>query len=212
MLTRSLVALLLWVAGLLAPVAAHGPVPTLSENRVWAPAVENQTFTGADRLLSLELHRSNAPPTVRFASGDSVGPARVRQVNNLRTIDAADVNAGFVARGQNPPFAAGTRVREFEAASDLSFVRVHNASNPRGGWFVRADEIAGMSPQQIQRHLALPAAPTHIQNITVPRGTTLQMGRVGPQPDWGVTTVGGVQYRSTGFLPESAFGASRNLP
>lgn len=76
MLTRSLVALLLWVAGLLAPVAAHGPVPTLSENRVWAPAVENQTFTGADRLLSLELHRSNAPPTVRFASGDSVGPAR----------------------------------------------------------------------------------------------------------------------------------------
>jgi len=76
MLTRSLVALLLWVAGLLAPVAAHGPVPTLSENRVWAPAVENQTFTGADRLLSLELHRSNAPPTVRFASGDSVGPFR----------------------------------------------------------------------------------------------------------------------------------------
>lgn len=135
-----------------------------------------------------------------------------RQVSNLRNLKAADVNAEFIAKGQSSPFASGTIVRQFDAASDLNFVRVHNASNPRGGWMVRADEIAGMSPQQIQRHLALPEVPTHIQSITVPRSSTLQMGRVGPQPQWGATTNGGVQYRATEFLPDSAFGPSTQLP
>ena len=76
---------------------------------------------------------------------------------------------------------------------------------------MRADEIVGMSPAQIQRHLALPEMPTHVQNITVPAGHTLRTGRVGPQPQWGAPNPSATQYQSPNFLPNSAFGPSRIL-
>jgi hypothetical protein len=66
--------LLLWLLAQL-PLAASGPTFVLSESRVWAPAISDQTLSHADRLLRQELHRSNAPPTVLFASDDSVSPA-----------------------------------------------------------------------------------------------------------------------------------------
>jgi hypothetical protein len=137
--------------------------------------------------------------------------ANSTQVANLRRLDVDDVNAEFTSRGQYSPYDQRVDVREFDAASDLNFVRVHNANNPRGAWMVRADEIAGMTPTQIQRHLALPEMPTHVQSITVPAGHTLRAGRVGPQPQWGAPNPKATQYQSPSFLPDSAFGPSREL-
>ncbi len=145
------------------------------------------------------------------ATSFHTNPIPTNQIRDIRNISAADANAFFVSQGQSPPFAHGTVVTQFEAASDLDFVRVHIDSNPRGGWLVRRDEVVGMTPAQIQQRLALPQVPTQIQSVTVPPGTTLQMGRVGAQPQWGVSNSGGIQYYAVGRLPDSAFGPSSPL-
>lgn len=42
------------------------------------------------------------------------------------------------------------KVRTFTTAKDLEFVRVSTKDNPIGSWLVRADEISGMTSEQIQ--------------------------------------------------------------
>lgn len=160
---------------------------------------------GAVFAPSLMAREGGAWPSV-----ERVGARR--QVQNLRLISAMDANRQFVRKGQFPPFAEGTFIRQFDAATELQFVRVHSALNPRGGWLVRAEEIRGLSPQQIQQRLALPEVPTHIQVVTVPRGTTMQVGRAGAQPQWGIPNKGAFQYRVEGILPEFSFGLSVPIP
>jgi filamentous hemagglutinin len=77
----------------------------------------------------------------------------------------------------------------------MEFVRVHSVANQQGAFLVRAKEIAGLSPSQIQKHLALPYTPTFISDVSVPPGTRIQMGRVGQQPAFGATDPGGIQYQ-----------------
>jgi hypothetical protein len=76
MFTRLLVVCFFWLAGLLLPAAASGPVPVLDESRVWAVSLLDQTFVGAVPVVSLESHRSNAPPRYDVASGDCSGPTK----------------------------------------------------------------------------------------------------------------------------------------
>ncbi|MCL1860578.1 MAG: hypothetical protein FWG52_03475 [Proteobacteria bacterium] len=86
------------------------------------------------------------------------------------------------------------RPREFTAAMDLDFVRVHGPTNQSGVWMVRAEEIEGMSATQIQSYLGLKYAPTEISPVTVSQGAGMRVGRVGPQPQWGAPNPLGVQY------------------
>lgn len=125
-------------------------------------------------------------------------------------IRGADVaNAPFVAKGLNPPYDIGTQVRTFTTTNNVQFVRVSTIDNPLGSFLVRADEIAGMTPQQIQQHLALPKIPTHIADVTVPTGTNMQVGRVAAQPAFGVANKGGIQYQLLNPIPTTSFGAPR---
>jgi len=135
-----------------------------------------------------------------------------RTVTNLNGIPASEANAPFVAKGWSPPYAAGTRPRTFTTGAPVDFVRVHGENNPTGAFLVRADEIAGMTPAQIQKHLALPQVPTHIRPVTVPSGTKMQVGRVGAQPDFNVPANGGIQYQLLEQIPDNAFGPSTLLP
>ena len=126
--------LLLWLLAQL-PLAASGPTYVLSESRVWAPAVENQTFTGADRLLSLELHRSNAPPTVLCASDCSVSPTKV----------VPNPNAGNYLAGKAPKqVTPGTKVLEGQYVDDLGRVQPWKAHyDDYGRQIGRTDYNAG---------------------------------------------------------------------
>lgn len=56
---------------------------------------------------------------------------------------------------------------------------------------MRANEIRGMPPVQIQQHLALPTVPTYIVDVTIPSGTRMQTGKVAPQPNFGALNKGG---------------------
>ena len=132
-------------------------------------------------------------------------------IANVRAISAEEANAPFLAKGWNAPYDAGSQVRTFTVTEDVRFVRVSTAENPQGAFLVRADEIAGMTPQQIQQHLALPKVPTQIADVTVPAGTNMQVGRVAAQPTFGAPNQGGVQYQLLDQIPVNSFGTPRPI-
>lgn len=76
---------------------------------------------------------------------------------------------------------------------------------------MRANEIRGMTPVQIQQHLALPTVPTHIVDVTIPPGTRMQTGKVAPQPNFGALKKGGTQYELLDRIPSSNFKNMRPL-
>lgn len=91
-------------------------------------------------------------------------------------------------------------------AKDLEFVRVSTKDNPIGSWLVRADEISGMTPEQIQQYLALPKVTTQMAAVIVPAGTKMQVGKVAPQPQFGASSSDGVQYELLDRIPTASFG------
>ncbi|EKN6025149.1 TPA: VENN motif pre-toxin domain-containing protein [Yersinia enterocolitica] len=113
-------------------------------------------------------------------------------IADVKSISATEANAPFVAKGWGAPYDSATQVRTFTTASDLTFVRVSTVDNPVGGFLVRADEIAGMTPTQIQKYLALPKIPTQIADVLVPAGTKMQVGKVAAQPQFDAPNAGGV--------------------
>lgn len=143
--------------------------------------------------------------------GLGLAAAKGTLISDVRAISAADANAPFLARGLEAPYSTGSQIRTFTTNSELNFVRVAT-DNPQGRWLVRADEIAGMTPKQIQAHLALPKVPTNILDVTVPAGTRMQTGFVAAQPTFGVTARGGIQYQLLSDIPTKSFGPMRPLP
>lgn len=49
-------------------------------------------------------------------------------------------------------------------------------SGQAGGWVMKAKDIMGLNPQQIQNKFELPATPTHITDVIFESGTQLRMG------------------------------------
>ncbi len=60
-----------------------------------------------------------------------------------------------------------------------SFVRVYvqetNKSELAGSWMMRADDIKGLTPEQIASKYALPQVPTHVVDVAVPSGQTMRV-------------------------------------
>lgn len=48
----------------------------------------------------------------------------------------------------------------------------------KGGWLMRAEDIRGLTPKQIQAKFALPAEPIYIGEVSLPKGSTLRIGEV----------------------------------
>ncbi len=130
-------------------------------------------------------------------------------VDSLIEKSAGVVNHHYVNMLLNSnvnPFAASAKVYEFRTVVETRFVRVHSASNAIGGrYFTFPNEIDGMSPLEIQQHLGLPEIPTHVQEVIVPSGATIHMGRIRSQPTWGVLEDGGVQMAFPDFVPDTIF-------
>lgn len=132
-------------------------------------------------------------------------------ISDVRAITASEANAPYIVRGMYSPYDTALQVRTFTTTTALNFVRVSTAENPVGAFLVRADEIAGMTPQQIQQYLALPKIPTQIADVIVPAGTNMQVGRVAAQPAFGVANKGGVQYELLQKISSNNFGTPRVL-
>ncbi len=211
-----------WTAACTGPVA-----PALMESTVvhdLGYAVLIYGTYDQTREIALDLSQGNLPKPENLANltwlrygwsevlPQSTAPAPGRAVTNLQRVSAADANAPFVAKGWGAPYANTVQARTFTTGTDMQFVRVHGAGNQQGAFVVRAEEIAGMTPAQIQQHLALPRVPTHISDVYVPATTRMQMGRVGAQPGFGVPNPGGIQYQLLDTIPGSSFQNMRPLP
>lgn len=137
------------------------------------------------------------------------------QIKDVKAISAAEANKPHIDSGWNPPYDPSAQVRQFTTTSKIEgeFVRVYaeGVNNPQGSFLVRANEIRGMSPVQIQQHLALPTVPTHIVDVTIPPGTRMQTGKVAPQPNFGALKKGGTQYELLDRIPSSNFKNMRPL-
>ena len=129
-------------------------------------------------------------------------------MTGLTTELVDDVNAPFLSKGWNAPYA-GRYARMFRTGEDMVFVRVHGSGNKARSWMMRPHEIEGLSPAQIRDKFALPELPTHVSEVHVPAGTRIRVGRVAGQEGWGAG--GAWQYELLERLPEELFRNTRPL-
>ncbi|MGN0027125.1 MAG: hypothetical protein ACI33I_09020, partial [Clostridium sp.] len=82
----------------------------------------------------------------------------------------------------DPPYTPGTVTKEIELVSNKKFVRVYDGTNSKmyGGWVMDADDIAGLTPLEIQDKYALPFTPKYICDVDIEAGTILRTGEANP--------------------------------
>ena len=168
---------------------------------------ESYTFTGSDMSsLYNQLTGGGDDPDKRKKKSD------VKQHPDLAKTDAASngkrpngyqlaLHAGAVLSAAKAnegfgvaPYKAGTSVNEFQAMNAKGFVRVstENQTEIGGRWLMKASDIKGLTPQEIQAKFALPNVPTRVADAQIPNGAVLRSGIAG-ENIWGPG--GGTQYQ-----------------
>lgn len=120
----------------------------------------------------------------------------------LREVSAAEANIGF----GRPPYDPSKPIIDFVADGSTQYVRVYNTgpnSSQGGQWMMKADDIQGLTPQQIKSKFDLPELPTHITDVAPPQGTVIRVGTVNAENFGG--NGGGTQFQLKSRIPESAF-------
>jgi RHS repeat-associated protein len=124
-------------------------------------------------------------------------------VRPIRFLSAEEANTNY----PKPPYLRNSRVAEFRTEGRLKgYVRVSSSKlgNRIGSFFVRAKDIQGMTPEQIQQNLALPEAPDQIGAMDPPPGTLVRAGPVG-ENDFGPGNPDITQFELMEMVPESSF-------
>lgn len=95
---------------------------------------------------------------------------------------AESVNNWWEARGYKSPYKEKTVVQNITLTEDTKFVRVYDGvnSNLEGGWVMRAEDIKGLTPKEIQDKFALEYEPIFIGEVELKAGDTIRLGEVGP--------------------------------
>lgn len=95
---------------------------------------------------------------------------------------AESVNDLWEARGYKSPYKEKTVVQNITLTEDTKFVRVYDGvnSNLEGGWVMRAEDIKGLTPKEIQAEFALEYEPIFIGEVELKAGDTIRLGEVGP--------------------------------
>ena len=94
---------------------------------------------------------------------------------------AESVNAWWEARGYKSPYKEKNVVQNITLTEDTKFVRVYDGvnSNLEGGWVMRAEDIKGLTPKEIQAKFALEYEPKFIGEVELKAGDTVRLGEVG---------------------------------
>ena len=95
---------------------------------------------------------------------------------------AESVNDWWEARGYKSPYKEKTVVQNITLTEDTKFVRVYDGvnSNLEGGWVMRAEDIKGLTPKEIQGEFGLEYEPIFIGEVELKAGDTIRLGEVGP--------------------------------
>lgn len=140
------------------------------------------------RLKELELENS--------LRGVDKGVSKADNFATIKKVTAEETNSWWknVMGYDNPPYKPGTIVEEIKLTKDTTFVRVYDGevSGMYGGWVMKAEDIAGLTPKQIQDKFALPSLPKYMADVKLTEGITIRTGVVNPLEGWGKG--GGIQY------------------
>ena len=117
----------------------------------------------------------------------------------VKTFTAEETNQWFIDNVKpdyKPPYKPGTLVKEIELIENTTFVRVYDnmpdGSGMYGSWVMRAYDIEGLTPLEIQNKFALPNTPKYVCDVELEAGTHIRVGEVNPLDGWG--NGGGTQY------------------
>ncbi len=117
----------------------------------------------------------------------------------VKTFTAEETNQWFIDNVKpdyKPPYKPGTLVKEIELIENTTFVRVYDnmpdGSGMYGSWVMRADDIKGLTPLEIQNKFALPNTPKYVCDVELEAGIHIRVGEVNPLDGWG--NGGGTQY------------------
>ena len=150
------------------PVVKEGSIEQLSE-------IEYKEFTGYE-YLDTQL-------------GNLKDKVKLNQYQSAESVNDWWANNGY----DRPPYTPKTVVQEITLDCDTIFVRVYdgNISGLRGGWVMCAEDIKGLTPEQIQQKFALPSTPKYIGEVKLKAGSNIRMGEV--NPNYGFNG-GGIQF------------------
>lgn len=112
---------------------------------------------------------------------------------------------------ENPPYLPKSKVQHIELEEDTKFCRVYDGVNSGmyGGWVMKASDLEGLTPEEIQDKFALPQKPIKMCDVMIPKGTQMRTGLCNPLEGWGKG--GGVQFDLMGQRV-GEFGNERELP
>ena len=117
----------------------------------------------------------------------------------VKTFTAEETNQWFIDNVKpdyKPPYKPGTLVKEIELTENTTFVRVYDnmpdGSGMYGSWIMRAYDIEGLTPLEIQNKFALQNTPKYVCDVELEAGTHIRVGEVNPLDGWG--NGGGTQY------------------
>ena len=150
------------------PVVKEGSIEQLSE-------IEYKELTGYE-YLDTQL-------------GNLKDKVKLNQYQSAESVNDWWANNGY----DRPPYTPKTVVQDITLDCDTIFVRVYdgNISGLRGGWVMCAEDIKGLTPEQIQQKFALPSTPKYIGEVKMKAGSNIRMGEV--NPNYGFNG-GGIQF------------------
>ena len=121
--------------------------------------------------------------------GSLKGKVQINQYNSAESVNKWWVEHDY----DKPPYTPKTVVQDITLKNDLTFVRVYDGENStlKGGWVMRAEDIKGLTPAQIQEKFALPSTPKYVGEVHLKNETTIRMGEV--NPNYGFKG-GGIQF------------------
>ena len=131
-----------------------------------------------DDALEMFKEGKNFDEVKKVVEGGYKAPYKILNISS-----AEDVNKIFKdTMGYEPPYKPGTSVTEIQLTKNATYVRVYDKVNSRmqGGWVMKAEDIAGLTPQEIQNKFALPNTPKYICDVNLEAGTRLRTGEVNP--------------------------------
>ena len=139
------------------PVVKEGSIEQLSE-------IEYKELTGYE-YLDTQL-------------GNLKDKVKLNQYQSAESVNDWWANNGY----DRPPYTPKTVVQDITLDCDTIFVRVYdgNISGLRGGWVMCAEDIKGLTPEQIQQKFALPSTPKYIGEVKLKAGSNIRMGEVNP--------------------------------
>ena len=158
-----------------------------------------------DEVLALRKGVSGGGTEVLEESIDDVAKSIIKggsgtfKYKEVKTFTAEETNQWFIDNVKpdyKPPYKPGTVVKEIELTENTTFVRVYDnmpdGSGMYGSWIMKAEDIEGLTPLEIQNKFALPNTPKYVCDVELEVGTHIRVGEVNPLDGWG--SGGGTQY------------------